>query len=335
MAVMDGQVKKPELSKSLGLQLYQTMTRIRTFEDKIRDLNTAGELEGYIHLAVGQEGVDAGVCANLGRTDALFTSFRNHGQCIAKGLEIDAMMAEMFGRSTGTNRGKGGSMHLADHSRYMFGGNGIVGSSPPLALGPALTSKVRGTKEVSVSFFGEGAAQQGTTHEAMNLASIWKLPVIFVCTNNFYAQSTPVTYSSAVHDISARGEAYGMPGVMVDGQDVVQVYEVASEAVDRARSGQGPTLIEAKTFLFYGAWEGEHPDSKNYRSKELEAQFLARDPIQLLAQQLIGRGWAADSDLEAIRQAAVREIEAAVDFARGSAKPSPEDALKDVYVSYA
>jgi pyruvate dehydrogenase E1 component alpha subunit len=195
MAVMDGQVKKPELSKSLGLQLYQTMTRIRTFEDKIRDLNTAGELEGYIHLAVGQEGVDAGVCANLGRTDALFTSFRNQGQCIARGLEIDAMMAEMFGRSTGTNRGKGGSMHLADHSRYMFGGNGIVGSSPPLALGPALTSKVRGTKEVSVSFFGEGAAQQGTTHEAMNPATIWKLPVIFVCTNNFYAQSTPVTYS--------------------------------------------------------------------------------------------------------------------------------------------
>lgn len=331
MSTVSEQNVAGSLDRELANDLYRTMVRIREFEDRIHVLKADDELEGFIHLTVGQEAVDAGVVAALQPDDSVFTSFRNHGQCIAKGVDTKSMMAEMFGRATGCNRGKGGSMHLADHSKSIFGGNGIVGSSPPLALGPALSAKTLGTSHVSVAFFGEGAAQQGVTHESMNFAATMRLPVVFLCANNRYAQSTPVDYNSAVLDIAARAEAYAMPGVIVDGQNVSEVYEAALAAVERARAGEGPTLIEAKTFLFYGAWEGEHPDSKTYRDPELEASFLARDPIDLHGRVLLERGWATEADLEAIRSEARAEIAAAEEFARSSPWPAPEETLTDVY----
>jgi pyruvate dehydrogenase E1 component alpha subunit len=324
-----------KLTDAVAVHIYETMARIRAFEDRIHELKANDELEGFIHLMVGQEAVDAGVCANLRTEDSVFTTFRNHGQCIAKGMSIDAMMAEMFGRATGVCRGKGGSMHLADHSKRVFGGNGIVGSSPPLALGPALTAKTLGTDHVAVAFFGEGAAQQGTTHEALNLAAIWKLPVIFVCSNNMYAQATPITYASLVPDVAKRASAYGIPGITIDGQDAGLVYDVASEAVERARAGGGPTLIEAKTFLYYGAWEGEHPDSKVYRSEQLEQQFLSRDPLELHAATLLERGWASEDELTQIREAARSEVDEAVAYARESPWPDLNECSTDAYVSYA
>jgi pyruvate dehydrogenase E1 component alpha subunit len=319
------------ISRDVARELHRTMVRIRSFEDRVHELKAREELEGFIHLVVGQEAVDAGVVAHLRPTDSLFTSFRNHGQAIAKGMDVDAMMAEMFGRATGTNRGKGGSMHISDHSLRMFGGNGIVGSSPPLALGPALTAKTLGTDEVAVAFFGEGAAQQGVTHEAMNFAATQSLPVIFVCSNNRYAQSTTVDYNSAIPDIAARAAAYAMPGEIVDGQDAIAMYEVAGAAVERARAGDGPTLIEAKTYLFYGAWEGEHPDSKTYRSPELDAHFLGRDPIELLAARLVAAGAATEEELAEDKRAAEAEVDAAVEFARESPWPAPEEVATDVY----
>jgi pyruvate dehydrogenase E1 component alpha subunit len=324
------------MPESFALQTFETMVRIRAFEDKVHELKADDELDGFIHLVAGQEAIDAVVCGLLENDDSIFTTFRNHGQCIAKGMSTRAMMAEMFGRDSGCCRGKGGSMHLADHSKHMFGGNGIVGSSPPLALGPALAAKTLGTTQVSVAFFGEGAAQQGTTQEALNLAAIWDLPVIFVCSNNMYAQATPIDYASRVPNIAERAAAYGMPGVTVDGQNAAEVYETAHEAIARARSGGGPTLIEGKTWLYYGAWEGEHPDAKVYRSVELDNDYKRRDPIAIHSQLLLETGWATETEgrLEKVRAAAAAEIEDAVSYARASNWPDVAAGGQGVYVSY-
>jgi pyruvate dehydrogenase E1 component alpha subunit len=323
-----------QIDQAHALKIYRLMVRMRVFEERVHVLNANGELEGFIHLMTGQEAVDASVGCLLRDDDAVFSSFRNHGQCIAKGMDLESMMAELFGREGGCCRGNGGSMHFADHSKRMFGGNGIVGSSPPLALGPALAARTLGTDDVSVAFFGEGAAQQGTTHEALNLAAVWDLPVIFVCANNMYAQATPITYASRVPDIAARASAYGMAGLTVDGQDAVAIYEAASTAIDRARRGKGPTLVEAKTFLYYGAWEGEHPDSKVYRSKQLEDEFRRRDPIELHREVLLGRDWASEPELQSIHEAATDEIDRAVEFARASRWPDPADLVSAVYVEF-
>lgn len=321
------------MDESTALGLYRNMVRIRAFEDRVHTLKANDELEGFIHLTTGQEAVDAGVCALLQQQDAVFTSFRNHGQAIAKGLDINAMMAEMFGRATGCNRGRGGSMHISDHSLSFFGGNGIVGSSPPLALGPALTAKLRRTAHVSVCFFGDGAMQQGVVHESMNLAATWKLPVVFVCANNTYAQSTRLAYNSAVQDLASRAGAYAFPGVTVDGQDVVKVFKAAAEAVDRARAGDGPSLLEAVTDLFMGAWEGEHPDSKTYRDPDRDELFRSRDPIGLLGNQLVAASWATAEDLATVSDAAAKEVDDAVAFARASPWPTLDDNQMEVYAA--
>lgn len=320
-----------ETSRELALELHRTMARVRAFEERLHRLVADREVEGFVHLTVGQEGVDVGVCSLLRADDAVFTSFRNHGQCIAKGMEMRPMMAEMFGRATGCNRGKGGSMHLADHDRWVFGGNGLVGSAPPLALGPALSARTLGEGRVAVCFFGEGAAQQGVVHESMNLASIWRLPVVFVCANNNYAQSTPLHFNSSVRDIAARAAAYDMPGEIVDGQDVLAVRSAAERAIERARAGEGPTLLEAKTFLYHGAWEGEHPLSMSYRDRELEAHFLARDPVGLLADRVVQEGWATRAEIERTLSAAEDEVTDAVDYARSSPWPEPAELASDVY----
>ncbi|MER3398513.1 MAG: pyruvate dehydrogenase (acetyl-transferring) E1 component subunit alpha [Chloroflexota bacterium] len=307
------------------------MRLIRTFEDKVAELFAQGLLPGFVHLYAGEEAIAVGVCAHLTDRDYITSTHRGHGHCIAKGVDINAMMAELFGKVTGACKGKGGSMHIADVSKGMLGANGIVGGGGPLACGPALTAKVTGSDSVTVCFFGDGAAEQGTMHEAMNLAAIWKLPVIFVCENNLYAESTPWFYHCAAKDIADRGVAYNMPGVLVDGTDVFAVYEAAGEAVARARRGEGPTLIEARAFRYYGHFQG---DPLTYRTKEEEEEYRRRDPIDQFRRRVLERNLLTAAELDAIDGRAQEVVDAAVRFAQESPYPGPEELLTDVYVKY-
>src|SRR5262249_8351678 len=246
-----------ELSRDRLLETYRTMRTIRSFEQTLNELSQAGRVPGFLHLYAGEEAVAAGVSIGLGDNDYVASTHRGHGHAIAKGVDLNAMMAEIFGKSSGVCKGKGGSMHIADVEKGMLGANGIVGGGIPLACGAALTAKTLGTGGVAVCFFGDGAANQGTFHEGLNLAAIWNLPVIFVCENNGYAESTPVRYHCAASDIANRASAYEIPGVVVDGLDVFAVYEAAQEAIGRARRGEGPSLLEAKTYRFYGHFQGD------------------------------------------------------------------------------
>ena len=232
--------------------IYETMCRIRFFEESMLEQTYKGNSMGVTHPSDGQEAVPTGICAHLSNRDWIGSTHRGHGHCIAKGLETDKMMAEIMGKHTGNCKGKGGSMHIADFSKGMLGANAIVGASIPLAVGAALTAKYQGKEKdsIGVAFFGDGASSQGVLHESMNLASIWKLPVIFACENNQYAEATPSWYAVSVEDIADRASSYNIPGVVVDGMDVFEVYEAAEEAVIRARSGNGPTLLELKTYRY-------------------------------------------------------------------------------------
>src|SRR6185437_11487026 len=237
--------------------LYRTMTTIRVFEQRVAREFRTGEIPGFVHMYIGEESVAAGVCANLVDDDYVTSTHRGHGHCIAKGCDLDRMMAEIYGREDGLCRGRGGSMHIADFSRGMLGANAIVGGGIALATGAGLASSVRGSGQVAVSFFGDGAANQGVLHESLNLAAIWKLPVVYVCENNGFAESTPSAYATSVPDVASRAAAYDMPGDIVDGADAVVVYEAARDAVRRARAGEGPTLLEVKTYRFMGYFEGD------------------------------------------------------------------------------
>ncbi len=319
------------LDKHALTSLYETMARIRAFEERVRKEFAGGKLPGFVHLYAGQEAVAAGVCASLRATDYIVSNHRGHGHCIAKGVDPKGMMAELFGRATGSCKGKGGSMHIADVDKGMLGANGIVGAGFPLACGPGLTAKVKGTDQVSVCFFGDGATNQGTFHESVNLAAIWKLPVIFVAENNGWAESTPVSYAVPVADLATRASAYGIPGVIVDGMDVVAVHEAAVKAVARARAGDGPTLLECKTYRYYGHFEG---DAQSYKTKEEVQHFRERDPLRVFRAQAEKAGWMATADLDAIDARAAAEIETAVAYAESSPEPRPEDIFTDAYVSY-
>ncbi len=320
-----------ELSSAKARWIYERMTLIRAFEDRVAKIFAEGRIPGFVHLYAGEEAVAVGVCAHLDDRDYITSTHRGHGHCIAKGVELGPMMAELFGRATGSCHGKGGSMHIADVSRGMLGANGIVGGGPPLACGAGLTAKVEGKGAVAVCFFGDGAAEQGTTHEGMNLAAIWKLPVIFVCENNGFAESTPVSYHCAASSIADRAAAYNIPGVSIDGSDVIAVYETAGEAVARARRGDGPSLIEAKTWRYYGHFEG---DQITYRKPEQSAAYRKHDPIPTFALQAVERKLLTQAEVEDLNRAAMKAIEDAVDFAEKSPNPKPEDALADVYVAY-
>lgn len=320
-----------EISRDTLLWIYERMRLIRTFEDKVAELFAQGLLPGFVHLYAGEEAIAVGVCAHLTDRDYITSTHRGHGHCIAKGVDINAMMAELFGKATGACKGKGGSMHIADVSKGMLGANGIVGGGGPLACGSALTAKVTGTDSVTVCFFGDGAAEQGTMHEAMNLAAIWKLPVVFVCENNLYAESTPWFYHCAAKEIADRGSAYNMPGVLVDGTDVFAVYEAAGEAVARARRGEGPTLIEARAFRYYGHFQG---DPLTYRTKEEEEEYRRRDPIDQFRRRVLERNLLTAAELDSIDARAREVVEAAVRFAQESPYPAPEELLTDVYVKY-
>ncbi len=320
-----------ELTQDKLLWIYERMRLIREFENRASALFAAGKLPGFVHLYAGEEAIGVGIMANLSERDFITSTHRGHGHCIAKGVEINGMMAELYGKATGSCKGKGGSMHIADVDKGMLGANGIVGAGGPLACGSGLMAKVKGTDQVTVCFFGDGAAEQGTMHESMNLASIWKLPVVFVCENNGYAESTPVHYHSASKDIADRATAYNMPGFAVNGTDVFAVYEAAYEAIARARRGEGPTLLEAKGFRYYGHFEG---DPLSYRTEEELAKNKANDPITQFRQRVIERGLLTVEELDAIDARAKAVIDGSVEFAEASPYPELEELMTDVYVSY-
>jgi pyruvate dehydrogenase E1 component alpha subunit len=320
-----------EITKDKLLWIYERMRFIREFENRAAGLFAQGKVPGFVHLYAGEEAIAVGVCALLSDRDYITSTHRGHGHCIAKGVDIKAMMCELYGKKNGSCKGKGGSMHIADVDKGMLGANGIVGAGGPLACGAGLTAKVKGTDQVTVCFFGDGAAEQGTMHESMNLASIWKLPVIFVCENNGYAQTTPSCYHCAVADIADRATAYNMPGFSVDGTDLFAVYEAAGEAIARARRGEGPTLIECKAFRYYGHFEG---DNLSYFTEEEKAGQKARDPIDKFTKRVIERKLLSKAELAKIDARAKEVLDEAVQLAEQSPYPALEEVLTDVYVSY-
>ena len=319
------------LTKEKMIDLYATMKKIRLFEEKVSELFAEGKLPGFVHLYAGEEAIGVGVCAHLTDRDYITSTHRGHGHCIAKGVEINSMMAEVYGKATGACKGKGGSMHIADVDKGMLGANGIVGAGGPLACGSGLMAKTLGTDQVTVCFFGDGAAEQGTMHEAMNLACCWNLPVVFVCENNGYAESTPWGYHCAAKSIADRAAAYDMPGITVDGTDFFAVYEAAEEAIGRARRGDGPSLMECRGFRYYGHFEG---DAMLYVTEEEKERNRARDPIENVKKRAIERGLVSAAQLAEVDAQAAAIIEEAVKFAEESSWPKPEELLTDVYVSY-
>jgi TPP-dependent pyruvate/acetoin dehydrogenase alpha subunit len=308
--------------------MLSSMWRIRAFEQKSIELFQAGELPGFLHAQIGQEAVCVGTCAALRDDDYLTSTHRGHGDIIAKGGKLDRMFAELYAKETGYCRGKGGSMHIFDFGLGVLGANGIVGAGLPIATGAALSAHLRGTDQVAVSFFGDGATNEGAFHEALNIASVWKLPVVFVCQNNEYAESTPRRIQQNIQDVAARAIGYDIPGVVVDGMNVVEVYEVVNEAVERARRGDGPSLIEAKTYRFLGHYVG---DPGLYRTKEEVEEAMSRDPLTNFELKLTTGGLLSEEECRAIEAAVRVEVDAAVEFGRTSPEPSESIAFEDVY----
>jgi pyruvate dehydrogenase E1 component alpha subunit len=321
-----------DLDRETLLDLYRTMTTIRHFEERGIPETGQRRMSASVHSSAGQEAVPTGVCAHLTVDDYIGSTHRGHGHCIAKGVDPKLMMAELFGRSTGPNKGKGGSMHIADMSKGMLGTNGVVAASVPLAVGAALTSKLKKLDRVAVAFFGDGGANQGVLHECMNLASVWKLPVIFCCENNGYAESTPVEYSLSVASVADRASSYDMPGFHVDGMDVFAVYEAAGQAVDRARRREGPSLLECRTYRFYGHTVFDNPLS--YRTKEEEEYWRSRDPLKLFRERVVPEGLLTAEELDRLDQEAEELMEEAIRFADESPLPEPSELYEDVYVDY-
>jgi TPP-dependent pyruvate/acetoin dehydrogenase alpha subunit len=319
-----------QLDRARLLDAYGKMRTIRGFEEKLDELVKLGKLGGFLHLYAGEEAVAVGVCAHLGERDIVASTHRGHGHCIAKGVAVDGMMAELFGRATGLCKGKGGSMHIADVDRGMLGANGIVGAGIPLATGAALTAKIKATGGVAVAFFGDGATNQGQFHESLNLASIWKLPAVYVVENNGWGEFTPTDYAVPVKDIAERARSYAMPAEIADGMDFFDVWEKAGLAIERARRGDGPTLLECKTYRFHGHFVG---DPLRYRSKEeAEAWRQGRDPLARFEARVVDTGLVSAEDLRGIDGAVRAALEEAVARAEAAPLPRAEDVLTDVLV---
>ncbi|MGH3461957.1 MAG: thiamine pyrophosphate-dependent dehydrogenase E1 component subunit alpha [Kribbellaceae bacterium] len=320
-----------ELTPDDLLAAYRTMRTIRDFEERVHDEFAGGDIPGFVHLYAGEEASAVGVCSHLDDRDAIASTHRGHGHCIAKGVDISGMMAEIYGRSTGSCRGKGGSMHIADLSKGMLGANGIVGGGPPLICGTALAAKLQGSGGIGVAFFGDGASNQGTTLEALNLATVWNLPAVFVAENNGYAETTSSTWSVASDNIADRAAAFGMPGVIVDGFDFFAVYEAAGEAVARAREGGGPTLIEMKFTRYYGHFEG---DQQTYRGDEVAQARASLDCLLRFRDQVTSAGQLTAAQLDQVDAEVAALIDEAVAKAKGGTAPTEADLLTDVYISY-
>jgi pyruvate dehydrogenase E1 component alpha subunit len=308
------------------------MRTIREFEERVHVEFATGDIPGFVHLYAGEEASATGVCMHLNDKDRIGSTHRGHGHCIAKGMDVRTMMAEIYGRKTGVCGGKGGSMHVADLDLGMMGANGIVGGGGPLICGAALAAKMKGTDGVGVCFFGDGASNQGTILESLNLATVWRLPALFVAENNGYAESTSPKFSVSCDNIADRAGGFGMPGAVVDGHDFFAVYEAAGEAIERARKGGGPTLLEVKINRYYGHFEG---DQQTYRGPD-EVKHLreTRDCLMLFGRRVTNAGEIRQDELETIDREVRDEIEDAVKFAKDSPKPGTQDLLTDVYVAY-
>ncbi|MBA4507126.1 pyruvate dehydrogenase (acetyl-transferring) E1 component subunit alpha [Clostridium sporogenes] len=308
--------------------MYKTMLKIRKFEQVAMNTFAEGKIPGFVHLYIGEEAVATGVCANLKDSDYITSTHRGHGHILAKGGDLKFMMAELFGKATGYCKGKGGSMHIADATKGILGANGIVGAGHNIAVGAGLSAQYRETDQVCVCFFGDASTNQGTFHESLNMASVWKLPVVFVCENNLYGISMSQDRHQAIKDVADRGVAYNVPGIVVDGNDVFAVYEAAEEAIKRAREGKGPTLIECKTYRHRGHFEG---DPCVYKPTEEQEEWLAKDPIPRFEKYLVENEILTEEKLKEVQSKVESEIDEAVDFANNSPYPELESVLEDVY----
>jgi TPP-dependent pyruvate/acetoin dehydrogenase alpha subunit len=319
------------LDKNFCFKMYEGMVTIRSFEEKAIELFEQNIIRGNIHSCNGQEGVSIGVCSNLLPEDFMVNTHRGHGNCIAKGADLRLMMAELMGKSTGYCKGKGGSMHIADFEGGNLGANGIVGGGIPIAVGAGISIQNRGTDQVVACFFGDGATNQGTFHESLNLAALWKLPVIFVCENNQYALSTPIREAIATSRISDRAIAYGIPGLSIDGNDILEVYAKTKEAVERARAGEGPTLLDCLTYRIFGHFTGDPGRGITYRPKDEMERWLQRCPIKRFKEYLLQETWLTEDSEKKIALTVRTSIEEAVRFAQESPLPSPEEATQDLF----
>jgi len=315
-------------SKEIQLEMLRRMVRIREFEMATMDVFKRGQIKGAATLYIGQEASAVGICLALQHDDLITGTHRSHGHLLAKGAASDRVMAEVFGRETGYCKGRGGSMHVAALEVGCLGATGVVAAGLPIAVGAALGFKMRGEKHVAASFFGEGASNTGNFHESLNMAAIWKLPVIFVLENNRYAVSTRVEQSCPIEDLSVRAVSYGIPGCRVDGFDVLAVYQAAAEAVERARSGEGPTLIVTESYRFDGHYSGE---PEVYRSREEVNEYRKKDAIPRFCNHLVENGIASPQELEEVQADIAQEIEAAVTFAKQSPQPESSSAMDYIY----
>jgi TPP-dependent pyruvate/acetoin dehydrogenase alpha subunit len=310
------------------VDLYRTMVRIRTFEETAHKDFLKGGMPGFLHLYSGEEAIAVGVMSVLQPEDYLSTHHRGHGHLIAKGADTRRMFAELFGKADGFCKGKGGSMHIADMTVGVLGANGIVGACVHIGTGAAFACKYLKNGRIAVAFLGDASTNRGTFHEALNLASIWDLPIVYIVENNHYGVANPQSEHMKIKDIADRAASYGFPGVVVDGNDVVAVREAAAEAVDRARSGGGPTLVECKTWRHWGHFIG---DAATYRDPAEHEAWLKRDPLILCADLLRSKNWATESDLEKIQAEADAEMQAALEYGKNAPYPSTEELLTDVY----
>ena len=309
-------------------RIYSTMARIRAFEFKALKLFEENKMRGSVHLYIGEEAVASTVCSRLTNDDYIASTHRGHGHCIAKGARLDMAMAELMGKATGYCKGRSGSMHIADFTQGNLGANAIVGGGIPIAVGAALSAKMQKQDRVAVSFFGDGASNEGTFHKSLNMASVWKLPIIFVCENNGYGISVPVWQSTSVENISDRAHGYTMPGETVDGNDVEAIDAAIERAIKRATAGEGPSLIECKTYRWLGHWTG---DPQTYRTREEVESWKQKDPMKRWREKLLAEGLYTEAELDAMLKAADDETEAATQFALNSPNPDPAHVLDDVF----
>ena len=317
------------LTAEKQLEMLRLMQTIRLFEERASDDYMAGAIYGVVHCYIGEEAVAVGICSALTRDDRIISTHRGHGHCIAKGADLNRMMAELYGRRTGYCKGKGGSMHIADFGIGMLGANGIVAGGIPIVTGAGLAAQLEGKGRVAVSFFGDGASNAGPFHESINIAATWKLPMLYVCENNLWSAATAAADTLAVDDVAARAAGYGIPGVIVDGNDVTAVYEVAAAAVSRARAGGGPSLIECKTYR--SRTHTERRSAEDLRPPDEVEAWRQRDPIKRLVADLMGQAVLNDEAWQIMNDGISQEIKAAVKFAEDSPFPEPKDALEDVF----
>ncbi len=321
---------KDKIGKEKLLSFYEKMVQIRKFEERIRFLFLEGKMPGTIHQYIGMEACAVGVCSALKKDDVIASTHRPHGHAIARGLTFNELMAELFGKTTGCCRGKGGSMHVGDLEKGMLNAIAIVGGNFPIVVGMALSFKLRKQKRVAVSFFGDGASNEGSFHESLNMASVYNVPAIFVCENNLYGASTNIKKMIKIENIADRAACYGMEGIIADGMDVIDVYLHAKKTIEKARKGKGPTLLELKTFRFCGH---SRRDPANYISKEEKKFWLGRDPIKNLKKTLLKERLINIEQLDEIGKQIEKDLDNAIEFAEDSPYPEPEDTLKGLYTS--